>query len=221
VLNTAQVHFNEDAVQRLGGQPHRIVFGGVTASLVIGLAMQDTGEQALEETGLDKVRFRVPVMHGDTLYAFTEVIGKDDSPEVTRGYRDAGEVHFKHYGVNQRGETVFEGERRVIIKKRAFSTFGLAYEEPETVAAVVIAEERIVEVVRPVRAAARKVKRAAPTKRVVAKAAKSKPLKSLKEVVKPKATKAQPKAITKAQPKTVKKAVKPARPMARPKGRSR
>ena len=90
VLNTAQVHFNEDAVERLGGQPHRIVFGGVTASLVIGLAMQDTGEQALEETGLDKVRFRVPVMHGDTLYAFTEVLGKDDSPEATRGYRDAG-----------------------------------------------------------------------------------------------------------------------------------
>jgi itaconyl-CoA hydratase len=213
VLNTAQVHFNEDAVERLGGQPHRIVFGGVTASLVIGLAMQDTGEQALEETGLDKVRFRVPVMHGDTLYAFTEVLGKNDSPEVTRGHRDAGEVNFRHYGVNQRGETVFEGERRVIVKKRAFSTFGLAYEEPETVAAVVVAEEHIVETIQPRRAAARKVKKAAPARRVVGKSAKSKPLKPIKVAAKPKAIKAQTKAV--------KKVAKPSSPAARPKRRAR
>ena len=57
--------------ENVAAQKHRIVFGGVTASLVIGLAMQDTGEQALEEVGLDKVRFRVSVIHGDTLYAFT------------------------------------------------------------------------------------------------------------------------------------------------------
>ena len=31
-----------------------------------------------------------------------------------RGHKDAGLVHFRHWGVNQRGETVFEGERRVI-----------------------------------------------------------------------------------------------------------
>jgi len=71
VLNTAQLHFNEDLAEKVAAQKHRIVFGGVTASLVIGLAMQDTGEQAVEEVGLDKVRFRVSVIHGDTLYAFT------------------------------------------------------------------------------------------------------------------------------------------------------
>lgn len=221
VLNTAQVHFNEDAVERLGGQPHRIVFGGVTASLVIGLAMQDTGEQALEETGLDQVRFRVPVMHGDTLYAFTEVLGKNDSPEVARGHREAGEVHFKHYGVNQRGETVFEGERRAIIKKRAFSTFGLAYEEPETVSAVVVAEEQFVETVRPVRTAARKVKRAAPAKRIVGKSAKSRPLKPIKPATKPLAVKAAKTAAKQKAVKPAKKAVKPSRPAARPKRRTR
>jgi itaconyl-CoA hydratase len=128
VLNTAQAHFNEDFAQSLE-QQHRITFGGVTASLVIGLAMQDTGENAIEEVGLDRVRFRVPVLHGDTLYAFTEVLNKEEEPADSRGHKNVGLVRFRHWGVNQRGETVFEGERRVLLKKRAFVAEALL--EPE------------------------------------------------------------------------------------------
>ncbi len=130
VLNSAQAHFNEHFAESLP-QKHRITFGGVTASIVIGLAMQDTGENAVEEVGLDQVRFRVPVLHGDTLYAFTEVVNKDEEPADSRGHKNVGLVHFRHWGVNQRGETVFEGERRVLVKKRAFVTAGLEIpEEP-------------------------------------------------------------------------------------------
>jgi acyl dehydratase len=113
VMNTAQGHFNTHLMQAspLGDV---IVFGGVVASMVIGLAYQDTGEQGLQEIGLDKVRFRVPVHHGDTLYAFTEVLDKSDADRD-----DAGEVLFKHHGVNQKDELVFEGERRVLIKRRS------------------------------------------------------------------------------------------------------
>jgi itaconyl-CoA hydratase len=125
VLNTAQAHFNEHLAESLP-QKHRITFGGVTASIVIGLAMQDTGENAVEEIGLDKVRFRVPVLHGDTLYAFTEVVAKEVEPMDSRGHREVGLVHFRHWGVNQRDETVFEGERTVLVKKRSFTTDGLA-----------------------------------------------------------------------------------------------
>jgi len=207
VLNTAQLHFNEDAAEKLGGQPHRVVFGGVTASLVIGLAMQDTGEQAVEEVGLDKVRFRLPVMHGDTLYAFTEVLGKNDSEEFSRGHREVGEIHFKHYGVNQRGETVFEGERRVLIKKRAFSTFGLEYEDPETVAAVVVAEERVIDTFTPKRAA--KAKPAGLIKKAAPKSVKTKP-------VKPAAPKAK-----RVKAKVVKKIAKLASKAVHPKKRPR
>lgn len=128
VLNTAQLHFNEHMAESVP-QKHRVTFGGVTASLVIGLAMQDTGENAAEEISLDKVRFRVPVLHGDTLYAFTEVMDKNETPEDSRGYNDVGLVRFRHWGVNQRGETVFEGERQVLVKKLSFSTEGLAFED--------------------------------------------------------------------------------------------
>lgn len=127
VLNTAQGHFNEH-MMAAGPIGHRITFGGVTASLVIGLAMQDTGEQAVAELGLDKIRFRTPVLHGDTLYAFSEVVEKRDfdaraagRPDLARyNPAEVGEVHFRHWGINERGQLVFEGERRVLLKRRSF-----------------------------------------------------------------------------------------------------
>jgi len=113
VMNTAQGHFNEDQMSH-GPMGQRIVFGGVTASLVIGLAMQDTGEQALAELAMTGIRFRTPVHHGDTLYAFTEVLEKRDADR-----EDAGIVRFKHRGLNQDRKLVFEGERTVLVKRRS------------------------------------------------------------------------------------------------------
>ncbi|TDJ35857.1 MAG: MaoC family dehydratase [Gammaproteobacteria bacterium] len=117
VLNTAEGHFNEDIMQKnaMGrGWNTRLQFGGVTIAMVIGLAMQDTGENALRELALDKIRLKSPVFHGDTLYAYTEVLRKEDSDR-----EDAGVVTFKHYGVNQKDEVVFEGERKVLIKRKS------------------------------------------------------------------------------------------------------
>lgn len=113
VMNTAQGHFNEHAMKesRFG---QRITFGGVTLSLVIGLAAQDTAENALAELSLDKIRFSTPVFHGDTLYAFSEVLAVAPSER-----EDAGIVTFRHWGVNQDEKVVFEGERRVLLKRRS------------------------------------------------------------------------------------------------------
>jgi acyl dehydratase len=118
VLNTAEGHFNEDVMQKnaMGrdGWNQRVQFGGVTIAMVIGLTMQDTGENALQELKLDRIRLKAPVFHGDTLYAFTEVLATDDSER-----EDAGIVTFKHYGVNQKDQIVFEGERTVLVKRRS------------------------------------------------------------------------------------------------------
>jgi itaconyl-CoA hydratase len=113
VMNTAQGHFNEHAMKdsRFG---QRITFGGVTLSLIIGLAAQDTAENALAELGLDNIRFSTPVFHGDTLYAFSEVLASRPADRP-----DAGIVTFRHWGVNQDGKVVFEGERRVLVKRRS------------------------------------------------------------------------------------------------------
>jgi len=117
VLNTAEGHFNEDLMQKSSmgqaGWNSRIQFGGVTISMIVGLAMQDTGENALAELTLDKIRLKAPVFHGDTLYAYSEVLETRESER-----EDAGIVTFKHYGVNQKDQVVFEGERTVLIRKR-------------------------------------------------------------------------------------------------------
>ena len=113
VLNTADGHYNE---HRMHGTQfgQRLVFGLVTGSICIGLATQDTAENALEELELTGIRFTAPVFHGDTLYAFTEVLEKRDSDR-----EDAGVVRFKHWGTKQDGKIVFEGERTVLIKRRS------------------------------------------------------------------------------------------------------
>ncbi len=121
VLNTAEGHFNEDLMQRnaMGreGWNSRLQFGGVTIAMVIGLAMQDTGENAVAELGLDKIRLKAPVFHGDTLYAYSEVLEKRPSEQP-----DAGVLVFKHYGVNQKDQVVFEGERTLLVKKKPTET---------------------------------------------------------------------------------------------------
>jgi acyl dehydratase len=118
VMNTAHAHFNEDfmkdAFRGVAGFDTRVVFGGINFSLVIGLAAQDTGEQVIEELGMDGIRLRTPVHHGDTLYAFTEVLEKRDAER-----KDAGIVRFRHYGINQDDKLVCEVERTVLMRRKA------------------------------------------------------------------------------------------------------
>jgi len=82
---------------------------------VIGMAMQDTGENALAELSLNAIRLKTPVFHGDTLYAYSEVLETRQADQA-----DAGIVVFRHFGVNQKDKVVFEGERTVLLKRRSF-----------------------------------------------------------------------------------------------------
>jgi acyl dehydratase len=113
VMNTAQGHFNEHqmAASPFGGI---LAYGGVNFSLVLGLACQDCCENALAELGLDNIRLTKPVTHGDTLYAYSEVLQKRDADR-----EDAGVVVFRHYGYNQRDEQVAQIDRRALIKRKS------------------------------------------------------------------------------------------------------
>lgn len=112
-MNTAQGHFNahDMAVSKFG---RRITYGGVTASIIVGLASEDTSENALADVALDKLRLKTPVVEGDTLYSASEVLACEPSDRA-----DAGLVTFKHVGFNQRDELVCEVERTVLIRRRA------------------------------------------------------------------------------------------------------
>ncbi|MFO1465515.1 MAG: MaoC family dehydratase [Steroidobacteraceae bacterium] len=113
VMNTASAHFDEVRMQDTDFK-QRLGFGGVTIALIVGLASQDTAENAIAELGMDKIRLKGPVFHGDTLSAYTEVL---ETRAADR--EDAGIVRFRHYGAKQDGSIVFEGERTVLIKRRS------------------------------------------------------------------------------------------------------
>lgn len=116
VMNTAEGHFNEHAMKKdaRGIFAQRVVFGGINLSMVLGLAAQDTAEQCLAELTLDKIRLSHPVFHGDTLYAFSEVLERTDGDRP-----DAGVVRFRHYGVNQDDKLCVEAERTVLLKRKS------------------------------------------------------------------------------------------------------
>lgn len=109
VMNTAQIHYNERFAD--GG---RLVFGLVTASIVLGLAGQDTVAQAIEEVELDDMRFLAPVRPGTTLTAFTEVA--EVAPDQERD--DVRRITFIHFGVDQDERLVFQCRRTARIRCR-------------------------------------------------------------------------------------------------------
>jgi acyl dehydratase len=108
MMNTAQTHWSETFLP--GG---RLVFGLCTASLVMGLASQDTMAHAVREVSLSGLRFTAPVRQGATLTAYTEVTSIVESSDDSTAL-----VTFVHRGVDQDGQLVFEGSRTAELRRR-------------------------------------------------------------------------------------------------------
>ncbi len=116
-MNTGSAHFDKHLMRTyLGGKfPERRVNGGFTISLVVGLTTQDIAENAIAEIGFDRIRSHRAVHPDDTLYASSEILRLEDCPDRA----DAGILHYKFEGYNQNDELVLEGERTILLKKRA------------------------------------------------------------------------------------------------------
>jgi acyl dehydratase len=115
-MNTAQGHFNRVYMQTFfGGQfKERLVMGGCTTAMVIGLTAQDMSEHALADIGYDSIRLPNPVFHGDTLHAKSEVLEVRPTPDRN----DTGIMRYRATGQNQHGAVVFQGERSVLLRRR-------------------------------------------------------------------------------------------------------
>jgi acyl dehydratase len=111
--NTLQAHFNADYAERTEfGQP--LVVSTLTLAVVTGLSVVDISQNAVANLGWDRVRLPKPVYVGDTLYAESEVL--ETRPSASRPGQ--GIVRVRTRGFNQRGETVIEFERTVLIYTR-------------------------------------------------------------------------------------------------------
>ncbi len=116
-MNTHQLHFNRPFAETMmgGAFPERVVLGPCTIAIVVGLTSEDMSENAFMDVGLTAIRLPNPVFAGDTLHARSEVLETRDS-----GARaDAGIVRYRFTGWKGERTTVVEGERTVLVKKRA------------------------------------------------------------------------------------------------------
>lgn len=111
--NTHQVHFNADYASRTEfAQP--LVVSTLTLAIATGLSVGDVSQHAVANLGWDKVRLPAPVFVGDTLYAESTVLEARES----RSRPDNGVVRVHTRGFNQRGTTVIEFERTVLVYRR-------------------------------------------------------------------------------------------------------
>ena len=81
--------------------------------VVFGKTVPDVSLNAVANLGYADGRFSKPVFAGDTLSAASEVIGLRENAN-----KQSGVVHVRSRGFNQRGETVIEYVRWVMVKKR-------------------------------------------------------------------------------------------------------
>lgn len=146
VMNTHPLHYDRlystARTGKMSGEP--IVYGGLVFAWLAGLASRDTTENALTDFGYTEGYHTQPAFSGDTIYALSRVLDKQDLP-IPQGEIAAGLVTFqligikgihpkdalekygtdlfikendkKELGKEKIGDKIFEIERRVLIKK--------------------------------------------------------------------------------------------------------
>jgi len=94
VRNSHPLHFDEQYAKGGGSfAGTRVVYGGLVLAWVLSLGSRDTMGNALWELGLDDGAHPNAVVAGDTLYAATRVLAKEEHGEGT------GEITFRVVGV--------------------------------------------------------------------------------------------------------------------------
>jgi acyl dehydratase len=125
--NTNQVHFNAEFAARTAfGQ--MLVNSCLTLSIVVGLTVPDTSENAMANLAWDSISLPNPVFVGDTLWAESEILETRESASRP----NVGIVGMRSRGVNQRGEVVVEFRRTFMIYRRSAEEAGGRFPLPQT-----------------------------------------------------------------------------------------
>jgi acyl dehydratase len=96
----------------------RLVEGPIVISLVIGMSQADIGGRALDTLEYSEIRHVGPVFHGDTLYAESTVVAKNELPD------GRAVIAVEHRGVNQREETVLTMRRKIVVPRQPLRAGG-------------------------------------------------------------------------------------------------
>ncbi len=109
-MNQHPLHIDEHYAAGTG-HGRRLVAGPLVISLVIGMSQADVGGRALETLDYSSVLHLAPVFHGDTIYAESSVVVREELPN------QRGLVVVATRGLNQRGETILTLERKIVVPK--------------------------------------------------------------------------------------------------------
>lgn len=113
-MNTNQTHFNSAFAARTEfGRP--LVNSCLTLSLITGLSVPDTSENAQANLAWTDIELPHPVYDGDTLWAETEILEKRES----RSRPNVGIVSVRTRGINQDGTVVIRYRRTFMVYKRS------------------------------------------------------------------------------------------------------
>ena len=97
----------------------RIVNSLYTLALLVGITVYETTlGTTVANLGFDEVAFPVPLLHGDTVRAETEVL----AARLSRSRPTTGIVTFEHRGYNQRDQLVARCRRNALMHRRPHDT---------------------------------------------------------------------------------------------------
>ena len=112
-MNLNPMHFNEAyAAETEFGE--RLVNGTFVIALAVGMSVIDVSANATANLGYDDVRHLGPVVHGDTIFAESEVLSKRESE--SRDHVGIVETELRAY--NQDDEQVLSLTRTPMVLKR-------------------------------------------------------------------------------------------------------
>ena len=112
----SELHTNAEYVKESLFE-ERIAHGLLTLSIAYGLALRTRGTPPIDVLaflGIDKVRFKVPVLIGDTVKVVSEVIEAKPSKSMP----NAGILRFKNIVKNQKEEDVASWETTIMVSRR-------------------------------------------------------------------------------------------------------
>jgi acyl dehydratase len=110
-MNQQPLHLDEHYSKRTQ-HGRRLVAGPAVIGIVIGMTQADIGGRATETIEYSNVRHVGPVFHGDTIYAESVIVEKQQLPD------QRGIVVVDTKAINQRKETILTLRRKIIVPAR-------------------------------------------------------------------------------------------------------
>jgi itaconyl-CoA hydratase len=114
-MNKHPVHFDHNyAASQMFGKP--LVNSTLTLSIVAGMSVWDTSQNAVANLGWESIKLPHPVFIGDTIYAESEILEMRES----KSRPDTGIVSFETRAYNQTNQLVMSYRRTILTKRRGY-----------------------------------------------------------------------------------------------------